>query len=98
MQFDGPGYLDILLANRPLSLEMLEKSSETSISGIKVVSPEGIIGLKIQAYTNDPGRRLRDLADIEALLSLSGINIEKVKEYADLFGEWKILEGMVVKK
>ena len=97
LQFDGPGYLDLLLANRPLSLEMLKQSSETTLSGIKVVSPEGIIGLKIQAYINDQSRRLQDLADIQALMGLSNIDHEKVKKYADLFDEWKTIAELRIK-
>lgn len=98
LQFDGLGYLDILLANRPLSLEMLEQSSATEISDVKVVSPEGIIGLKVQAYSNEPSRKLRDLADIEALIRLDGIDLEKVKNYADLFGEWETVRNLVETK
>jgi len=95
MQFDGPGFLDILLANRPLSLDMLKSASKSELFDINVVSAEGIIGLKIQAYINDKSRRLQDLADIQALLKVQGLNIKKVKQYADLFDEWKTIEELL---
>ncbi len=97
LQFCGPGYLDILLANRPLSLEMLRTSSNYKLFNIPVVSPEGIIGLKIQAYKNDPSRKLQDLADIQGLLNIPKINLNKVKEYADLFNEWTEIEKLILK-
>lgn len=90
--------MDLLLANRPLTLAMLSNSSDTDIEGVRVVSPEGIIGLKIQAYSNDSTRRLRDLADIESLINLENVDLKKVKEYADLFDEWSTVEDLVCEK
>jgi hypothetical protein len=99
LQFSGPGLLDILLANRPLSLEMLEQAQQNAQLGVYVVRPEDIIGLKIQAYKNDPTRELQDKADIQKLLSTSNINLTLVKKYADLFNEWTVIEKiMEVKK
>lgn len=95
MQFSGPGYLDILLANRPLSLEMLGKAAPNELFDVPVIGPEGIIGLKIQAYSNDDDRRFQDLADIQELLKLPNLNIQKIKEYAELFGKWKEIEGLI---
>ena len=95
LQFHWPGYLDIILANRPLSLEMLKNSSNYKLLDIPVVSPEGIIGLKIQAYKNDPSRKLQDLADIQDLLKIPGVNLNKIKEYADLFNEWIEIERLI---
>jgi hypothetical protein len=94
MQFTGPGYLDVVLANRPLSLEML-KNTNLQIFGIPVVSAEGIIGLKIQAYKNDPSRLLKDRADIQDLLKISSLDLQKVKFYADLFNEWPEIQKLI---
>lgn len=97
LQFSGPGLLDILLASRPLSHEMLKQAIQNSSLGVYVVRPEDIIGLKIQAYKNDPTRELQDKADIQKLLTLSQIDLMLVKKYADLFDEWvtiKKLQGI----
>jgi hypothetical protein len=94
LQFSGPGLLDILLANRPLSLEMLKQAIQNSNLGIYVVRPEDIIGLKIQAYKNDPTRELQDKADIQKLLILPQIDLTLVKKYADLFDEWATIEKL----
>ena len=94
LQFSGPGLLDILLANRPLSQEMLKHAIQNTSLGVYVVRPEDIIGLKIQAYKNDPTRELQDKADIQKLLSLSQIDLQLIKKYADLFNEWAAIEKL----
>ena len=94
LQFHGPGYLDVLLANRPLSLEMVQTAKVHRLFNAPVVSPEGLIALKIQAYKNDPSRQLQDQADIQALLRLPTIDLKQVKKYADLFNEWPEIERL----
>ncbi|MFN8790480.1 MAG: hypothetical protein ACK5Y2_03380 [Bdellovibrionales bacterium] len=94
LQFTGPGFLDILLANRPLSQEMLTNATMNSALHIHVLRPEDIIGLKIQAYKNDSTRELQDKADIQKLLNLPNLNLELVKKYADLFQEWEALQTL----
>lgn len=95
LQFSGPGYLDILLANRPLSQAMLKQAITVNGLPVKILKPEDIIGLKIQAYNNDPQRKLRDLADIQALYqSQKNLDLTKVKYYADLFDCWPEVESL----
>lgn len=94
LQFIGVGFLDILLAKRPLSKKML-LDSNLKIGNIPVAQAEDIIGLKIQAYKNDGSRELRDKADIFDLMkSNSNLNIIKIKEYAELFNDWLAIEEL----
>lgn len=85
------GEVDFLHAFREASLEMLERVDEKEIfSGalkIKVLKPEDLIGLKVQAIKNDPSRKPVDMADIETLLSLHSKNLDwtMIKEYFKLF-------------
>lgn len=94
LQFVGVGFVDILLANRPLSQEMLKQAILNQELGVYVVRPEDIIGLKIQAYKNDPSRELQDKADIQTLLKLPNLDFILIKKYADLFQEWKTIESL----
>lgn len=95
LQFDQPSFLDILFANRPLSLAMLKKASTgLRLAEVPVVSKEGLIGLKIQAYKNDPKRELQDKADIQALLRLKPVDMKQVKDFAELFGAWEEIERL----
>ena len=95
LQFSGAGFLDIVLAHRPLSQDMLKRAQHNNDLNIYVVKPEDIIGLKIQAYKNDSSRELQDKADIQKLLTRSDIDMVIVKKYADLFQEWPVIEKLI---
>ncbi len=94
LQFEGTGFLDILLANRPLSLEMLSRANLDSDLNVYILKPEDLIGLKIQAYKNDATRELQDKADIQKLLLLPNLEINIIQKYADLFNEWPTIQAL----
>lgn len=94
LQFIGPGFIDILLANRPLSQEMIRQARANPHLGVHILRPEDIIGLKIQAYKNDFAREHQDKADIQALLQLKSLDMNLIRKYADLFGEWVEIERL----
>jgi len=85
------GSIDVLHAFRPHSLAMLERAAEHPLFGatqhLKVLQPEDIIGLKIQAMANDPLRQLKERTDIEALAARYGPQLDwrRVREYYALF-------------
>lgn len=92
LHFSGYGPLDILLANRPASRGMLDRAMVLPTLGIKCLRAEDIIGLKIQAYVNNPRRELQDKADIAALIGKHrDMDWDRIKAYADLFAEWPAL-------
>jgi hypothetical protein len=94
-QFTSPlaafGEVDFLHAFREAAVGMLERAEEREVfSGaltLRVVRPEDLIGLKVQAMTNDERRQAGDLADIEALLDLHGktVDWERIEGYFALF-------------
>lgn len=95
LQMAGPGQVDFVLARRPLSLAMLARASARTIRGVKCVEPEDLIGLKIQAYKNDPRRELQDRADIQRLIEVSAsLDWARIRQYADLFSEWPAIEDL----
>lgn len=55
------------------------------------MSAEDLIGLKIQAYKNDPKRELQDKADIQALIEKNNLDWNQVEFYANQFHEWPVL-------
>ena len=67
---------------------MLKQAIQNKELGVHVLRAEDIIGLKIQAYKNEPTRSLQDKADIQKLLQLPSLDMTLVKKYADLFQEW----------
>ena len=47
-----------------------------------------MIGLKVQAMRNDPGRRAQEQSDIERLMGRYGRNLDwqRIVEFYDVFG------------
>lgn len=95
VHFSGKGQLDILFSNREPTRQMILDAKKINDFPIPVVSAEGIIGLKIQAYKNDPRREFQDKADIQSLLEIyKNLDFDKIKFYADLFGEWNFITDL----
>lgn len=94
------GSVDGLHAFRPHSLGMLKRARRLPYSGgdTPVLLPEDIIGLKLQAIANDPGRREQDLADVQRLTAATGAAMDwgLLQDYFLLFGmqdEWRALHA-----
>jgi hypothetical protein len=51
-----------------------------------VPRPEHLAAMKVQAMKNDPRRRLRELADIQFLLGLPGVNAGEIRGYFERAG------------
>ena len=95
LHFSGYGNLDLLLANRTPSREMLKRAGTMVVAEVKCVEPEDIIGLKIQAYSNDKNRTFQDKADIASLIEkYENLDWDRIRSYAELFDEWDALKKM----
>lgn len=93
IQFAGEIAVDVLCANRPVSLALLQQAQLDQRLNVKVISAEGLIGLKIQAYCNDPKREFRDKADIAALIANNNaLDWVTIQRFADMFGQWPVIE------
>lgn len=85
------GGIDILHAFREASRAMLERAVNMDvfdgILSMKVVRPDDLIGLKVQAIANDARRRTMDLADIEALMARHSLTLDwqLIGDYFSLF-------------
>ncbi|MFH0924854.1 MAG: nucleotidyl transferase AbiEii/AbiGii toxin family protein [bacterium] len=85
------GEIDFLHAFRAISCKMIERSIGKEIFEgklkIKVLMPEDIIGLKVQAIANDEKRLFREYADIEALMEHYTIKLDwqLLREYFSMF-------------
>ena len=92
VHLSGNAQLDILYSNREPTRQMIREAKKTNGFPVPVVSAEGIIGLKIQAYKNDSRREFQDKADIQALMETCvDLDFKKIKNYADVFDEWPFI-------
>lgn len=75
----GEGF-DVLYAHRPEARRLLDEAEtrQTALGRLRIVSAEGLIAFKLQAFVNDPGRG-RDLDDIRALLHRNADNLDMVR-------------------
>jgi predicted nucleotidyltransferase len=90
--------VDFIHAFRPVSVKMLREALTVDTFGagikVKVLRPEDIIGLKVQAIVNNPDRKNRDMADIEALAVNGGLDWERIAPYYAMFGMEKDFEAL----
>jgi hypothetical protein len=90
--------LDLLLASRPGALRLLAAAvpRATLYGEIPVVSAEGLIGFKVQAWVNDR-RRGQDIEDIRKLLSVNAdvLNMAEIREYFSLFDREPLLDRLL---
>ena len=91
------GRVDFLFAVRTYGHAMLARAQRHSILGhsIRVVDASDLIGLKVQASSNDASRLRRDLADIECLLLSAELDLDRVREYFRLFDREKELDVLL---
>jgi hypothetical protein len=94
----GDERLDFLYAHRPTANRLLENAPELStvFGPLRVLSAEGLIAFKLQAFVNNP-RRTQDLEDIRALLRANRdtINVAEVREYFAVFDRQNLLDEML---
>lgn len=89
------GRIDILHAFRGPSLGMLQRAERLTWPGgseLPVVHWEDLMGLKIQAWVNDPTRSARDWADILEIVRFAGARGEPLDW--DLLGDYFALFGL----
>jgi len=93
------GNIDIIHASRKLSREMLARVKYFNVFekySVPVLSPEDIIGLKVQAIANDASREACDFNDMRLLLEYQTrtkeiIDWELLTEYFALFDKQELL-------
>lgn len=97
------GEIDFLHAFREISVKMLGRAKELDIFEgrlkIKVLMPEDIIGLKVQALANNSDRKNKDYLDIESLMEhyKKDLDWELLEEYFNLFELEKEFQGLKAK-
>jgi predicted nucleotidyltransferase len=94
----GDERVDFIYASRPAARGLLEHAIaiETAFGELRVVSTEGLIGLKLQGFVNNP-RRTQDLEDIKALIAANrqALKMDEVREYFRLFNREALLEEIL---
>lgn len=83
------GRVDVIYVNGETSRRLLGSCrTYLSVAGRRLPAPrpEHLIAMKVQAIKNDPRRAFKDLADIQALMRLPGIDEAEVRGYFERAG------------
>lgn len=90
--------LDVVYVARSISRSLLDRSQEAAFDDLRLpaISVEGLPGLKIQAFSDDP-RRIDDLKDMIELVRLHrmDMNLEEVRSYFRLFDRERVLDDIL---
>jgi predicted nucleotidyltransferase len=93
------GQFDYLFARRKYTKAMMRRAKKSPVFDgkymLKTILPEDLIGLKIQAISNDPRNRLPvDAPDIQRILQIKTdeIDMELVRKYFELFNKEDLLD------
>ncbi len=94
------GQVDFVLARRTYTRRMIERARKSPVFEgefeVKTLQPEDLIGLKIQAISNDPKNRFpSDASDIQNLLVLhkDKMDMKLVRQYFRIFDKEALLDG-----
>ena len=97
----GLGRIDfVYVSGKTASTIFSEARKITILRDVRlpVINPIHLVAMKVFAMKNDPGRRLRKMADIEHLMTLPQVRIEDVKAYFEREGLLKEFREIVREK
>jgi predicted nucleotidyltransferase len=93
------GQVDFLFARRKYTKAMMQRAAKKKVFEgeyeLKTLWPEDLIGLKIQAISNDPENRyIIDAPDIQRMLALhqDKMDMDLVREYFKIFDKENLLD------
>jgi len=77
------GQVELLLADSPLRLQVIETATEESLLGVmvSVATAEALILLKLKAIASNPGRRAKDGSDIVSVALRNDLDLDPWRRY-----------------
>ncbi len=80
---DEMGRPDVLYVTEPMASEIFEKARTVSFAGraVPVPRPEHLAAMKVFAIRNDSSRTFQEMADIQFILELPGVDREEIRSY-----------------
>jgi hypothetical protein len=83
------GRLDVIYVDADTRGKIFASARPASIGGIGVVvpKPEHLAAMKVHAMKNDPGRVFQEMADIQFLMGLPGVDRNEIRAYFEDAGQ-----------
>lgn len=93
LHFQGMLPVDMLLARREPTRQMLRDALPVEVLHTRLLRVEDVIGLKIQAFSNNRTRKWHDQADIAELIRANPqLEWSRVLRYAEMFDAAPLME------
>jgi hypothetical protein len=83
------GRLDVIYVDEDTRGKMFAEARPASLAGMSVVvpKPEHLAAMKVHAMKNDPSRAFQEMADIQFLMTLPGVDRDEIRAYFDKSGQ-----------
>jgi len=84
----GLGRVDFIYVAEPTATRLFERAAAVPLFGrtIRVPRPEHLAAMKILAMKNDPTRTFQDMADLQRILGLPGVNVGEIRAHFERYG------------
>jgi len=84
----GLGRVDCIYVAEPTATSLFESATAAPIFGrpIRVPKPEHLAAMKVLAMKNDPRRTFQEMADLQFILGLPGVDIAEVRKHFERYG------------
>ncbi|MBI4872864.1 MAG: hypothetical protein HY814_15025 [Candidatus Riflebacteria bacterium] len=82
------GRVDLIFVDGSTAAQVLRRARPVPLLGrsVLVACPEHLAAMKVQAMANDPRRLLGDLADVQFLLGLPGVDRDEIRCHFERHG------------
>lgn len=82
------GRVDVIYVGEPTAMRLFEGATVVTVSGktIRVPRPEHLAAMKVLAMKNDPARTFQEMADLQYILGLPGVDAEEIRAYFERYG------------
>ncbi len=83
------GRIDVIYVDQDTRDKILAEARPASLAGVSVAmpKPEHLAAMKVHAMKNDPRRTFQELADIQFLMKLPGVDLDQIRGYFDESGQ-----------
>ena len=83
------GRLDVIYVDADTRAKIFSQARLATLGGMSVAvpKPEHLAAMKIHAMKNDPSRAFQEMADIQFLMKLPGVDRNEIRAYFDKAGQ-----------
>ncbi len=84
----GLGRVDFIYVGEPTATRLFESATAVPLFGrtIRVPRPEHLAAMKILAMKNDPARTFQEMADLQHILGIPGVDVDEIRAQFERYG------------